>query len=89
MCTWSSGGLWIIRVRGGRVRLSLPFPMYVLTDLLESADDLCEVILPRLGITNPIRAAEEFIEAIITTDPEQPLLRIQANGWYVECGRIN
>ena len=61
---WSRGGLWLVRVRAGKVRLCLPFPLYVLVGVCDAAEDLCALLLPRLGLPNYARLGRELLCAL-------------------------
>lgn len=85
---WNEGGLWRLRIRTRKVNLLLPLPLYVLDDLLESLEDLGQVILPRLGMPNYVLALREAIMALADIPPDCPLVAIQTGEFAFECRRI-
>ncbi len=80
---WNRGGLWLGRIRlkeGGRC-LCMPVPVYVLGDLLESAEDICALILPCLGLPNWAALLREMLCALCSADTG---FRVECNGMKLE-----
>lgn len=88
MFTSSSAGLWGLRLRIKRLNLWLLLPLYILTDLLASLSDLCEVILPRLGLPNYAGALHELVAALTDMPPHMPLVDIHVDEVDITCKRI-
>ncbi len=84
---WSNLPLLRVRVRSGGFRLWLPVPLWVLDDTLASAEDLCEIVLPRLGLPNYATAARTLLRALEDPDGE-PLVDVSAGDVdvRVSCG---
>lgn len=69
--------IWVVHIRTGHINLWIPFPMFVLRDLLLSLDDLCEVILPRFGLPNYAAIIGELLYALTDMPPGMPLVDVQ------------
>lgn len=66
----------------------IPVPVYVLTDLLESMEDLCEVILPRLHLPNYAAVLRAFITALLEMPMDGPLFAVRTAEVEIDCGRF-
>lgn len=78
----------MLRIRAGRVNLWLPLPAYVLTDLVQSLEDLCEVILPRFGLPNYARSLHDLLRALIDMPENTPLIEVYSDEADVVIKRI-
>lgn len=85
---WSNGALWSVRVKAGGIRLILPLPVYVLADLLQAWEDLCEVILPRFGLPNYAALLRELMGELTDVPPGLPLLDVRAKDTAVAVRRV-
>lgn len=83
---FAKGGIWRISVWGERVNLSLPMPMYVFADIIDSMADLCAVVLPWFGLPNYAVLLGELFEALGAASGE-PLLTVDARGVRVRLAR--
>lgn len=86
--TFSNFGLWQIFLRTKGLRLYLPAPTYVLMDLLVSIEDLCEVILPRIGKPNYARLLREVFGALLDVPANLPLIDIRTDDVDIILKRV-
>lgn len=83
-----SKSIWRLSLHTESITLWLPLPLFVLTDLLRAAEDLCEVILPRLGLPNYAAQLREVLQAIAAALGDEPLVEIQTRQAHISCRRI-
>lgn len=84
----TKSGVWVVRIRADHFHLTIPLPLYVLTDLLESMEDLCEVILPRFGLPNYAALLRQALKAIGEVPLGGPLVDVQTEDADVTIRRI-
>ncbi len=72
---WNNGGVWRLHIRVDKLHIILPVPLYVLTDLLDSMEDICELILPRFGHPNYAVLLRDLI-AELNAGQDAPLVDI-------------
>lgn len=85
---WNKGGLWIVRIRHEKIRLAVPLPLYVLADALESAADLCALILPRVGLPNYPAELLQLVRGLGESNAGEPLADIESDGVRVTVRRL-
>lgn len=81
--------IWKLYIRAGQMNLWLPLPLFVLTDLLVSLEDLCEVVLPRFGLPNYAAALRDFVQSLVELPWDTPLVDVKAKDAHIELRRIN
>lgn len=85
---WNRLSLWLLRIRAGNFRLLLPVPMHVLSSLLLSLDDLCEVILPRAGQPNYVHTVRRVLQETFSLPADMPLVSVRTDNVDIDCRKI-
>lgn len=85
MSILSKISLWQVSFHMGRVRVWLPLPLYVFIDALESARDLCELILPRFGLPNYAGLIVGALRALT----EGTLVHVETSDVNIKIGRLS
>lgn len=85
---WSNWQLWTLRLRVSNINLWLPVPVFVLTELLASWSDLCEVILPRLGYPNYAGMLYALVMTLTDFPPGESMLDISTGDVHLRLRRV-
>lgn len=77
-----------MRIHADSVHLTVPVPLYVLSDLFVAWEDLCEVILPRFGLPNYAQALHTFVASLIDLPVDTPLVEVRDGETEVIVKRV-
>lgn len=85
---WNNG-IWAVKLQvKGHFRITLPLPVYVLSDLLLSCEDLCSVIVTRLNQPNWVSMVRELLAALGSIPAGLPFVEVENKEVRLVCRRL-